>query len=92
MPLFTRYSLYTLRSPSQFSHERASRELGYQTRPLEETIADTVRQLISCMKAVDKTRILVRFKDGTEVEQEVERKYNLSRIEKGLLPVLFHLR
>lgn len=41
-PLFTRYSLYTLRSPSQFSHEKASRELGYQTRPLEETIADTV--------------------------------------------------
>lgn len=42
-PLFTRYSLYTLSSPSNFSHEKADRELGYHTRPLEETVADTVQ-------------------------------------------------
>lgn len=41
-PLFTRYSLYTLHSPSNFSHEKADRELGYHTRPLEETVRDTV--------------------------------------------------
>ena len=41
-PLFTRYSLYTLNSPSDFSHERASLELGYAPRPLKQTLADTV--------------------------------------------------
>ncbi len=34
----------------------------------------TIRQLISCIKVLDKTHILVRFKDGTEIEQEVIRE------------------
>lgn len=42
-PLFTRYSLYTLNSPSDFSHARASAELGYTARPLTQTLADTVQ-------------------------------------------------
>ncbi len=42
-PLYTRYSLYTLQAPAQFSHAKASAELGYSTRPVEETIVDTVR-------------------------------------------------
>lgn len=41
-PLFTSYSLYTLRSNALFSHEKATSELGYSTRPLEQTLADTV--------------------------------------------------
>lgn len=41
-PLYTAYSLYTLTSNSNFSNARAVRELGYRTRPLEETIRDTV--------------------------------------------------
>lgn len=41
-PLFTRYSLYTLSSPSDFSHERASLEMGYSPRPLTQTLEDTV--------------------------------------------------
>ena len=41
-PRFTPYSLATLRSNSDISHEKASRELGYRPRNLMETLADTV--------------------------------------------------
>lgn len=41
--VFTPYSLYTLCSNSRFSHEKASRELGYTTRGRDETIADMVQ-------------------------------------------------
>ena len=46
-PLFTSYSLYTLTSNALFSHEKASRELGYTTRPMLETLNDTVSWLKS---------------------------------------------
>ncbi len=45
VPLFTGYSLYTLQSNSNFSHEKADQELGYRNRPLEVTIRDTVTWL-----------------------------------------------
>ena len=32
----------------------------------------TVRQLISNIKVLDKDRLLIRFKDGTEIEQRIE--------------------
>jgi dihydroflavonol-4-reductase len=41
-PLYTSYSLYTLRSNSNFSHELASKELGYTTRDMHQTLRDTV--------------------------------------------------
>ncbi len=41
-PLFSSYSLYTLRENGNFTHEKASRELGYAPRPFAETMADTV--------------------------------------------------
>jgi dihydroflavonol-4-reductase len=41
-PLYTAYSLYTLKSNSNFSHEKASKELGYAPRGLRESLADTV--------------------------------------------------
>ena len=41
-PLYTAYSLYTLRSNDQFSHDKATSELGYRPRELFETIRDTV--------------------------------------------------
>jgi len=44
-PIFTRYSLYTIRSNSSFSSEKARRELGYTTRPFSETVADTLAWL-----------------------------------------------
>jgi len=44
-PLYTKYSLYTLGSNSNFSNEKAREELGYKNRELKETIADTVAWL-----------------------------------------------
>ncbi len=40
-PLFTKYSLYTLNTNSNFSNEKAKKELGYTTRDMSETIKDT---------------------------------------------------
>lgn len=42
-PLFTRYSLYTLRSNALFSHEKATRKLGYVPRDFRDTLCDTVK-------------------------------------------------
>lgn len=44
-PLYTKYSLYTLKSNDNFSHEKATRELGYKPREIKATIVDTVRWL-----------------------------------------------
>jgi dihydroflavonol-4-reductase len=41
-PIFTRYSVETLRSNSLISSRKALEELGYQPRPIAETIEDTV--------------------------------------------------
>lgn len=39
-PLYTKYSLYTLHSNDKFSHDKATRELGYLPRDLRETLRD----------------------------------------------------
>lgn len=44
-PLFTAYSIYTLNSNALFTHEKATRELGYETRPMRETLEDTIAWL-----------------------------------------------
>lgn len=44
-PLYTAYSMYTLSSNALFSHEKASRELGYTARPFIETLEDTYKWL-----------------------------------------------
>ncbi len=44
-PLFTRYSLTTLKQNALFSHDKADRELGYKTRSLSETLKDTVAHI-----------------------------------------------
>jgi len=44
-PLYTSYSLYTLGSNSNFSHEKAAQELGYRPRELRESLRDTIRFL-----------------------------------------------
>lgn len=41
-PLYTKYSLHTLKSNDKFSHDKATRELGYQPRDLYKTVKDTV--------------------------------------------------
>jgi dihydroflavonol-4-reductase len=42
-PLYTGVSLRALRSNRNISHEKATRELGYEPRPLYETLVDTLR-------------------------------------------------
>jgi dihydroflavonol-4-reductase len=41
-PLFTPIAMMELESNPNISHLKASKELGYQPRPLEQTIADTI--------------------------------------------------
>ena len=42
-PLYTSVSMRALRSNRNISHDRATRELGYQPRPFQETLVDTLR-------------------------------------------------
>lgn len=44
-PLYTKYSLYTLTSNSNFSNQKAKKNLNYNNRELEVTIKDTVKWL-----------------------------------------------
>ena len=46
-PLFTSYSLYTLKSNDRFSHDKATAELDYRPRDLMQTLHDTVLWLRS---------------------------------------------
>ena len=41
-PIYTRLTLDALKSNRQISHAKASRDLGYQPRPLAETLQDTL--------------------------------------------------
>ena len=44
-PLYSPYSIYTLTSNAHFSHDKATRELGYNNRAMKETLLDTVNWL-----------------------------------------------
>lgn len=44
-PLFTHYALRVVLENAHFSHDKASRELGYSPRSLSDTLEDTVRWL-----------------------------------------------
>lgn len=46
-PLYTPYSLHTLVSNSKTSHEKATRELGYQPRKVQESLKDLILWLQS---------------------------------------------
>ena len=41
-PLFTPYSVYTLHTNGDFSHEKATRELDYQPRDIVDSIRDSL--------------------------------------------------
>lgn len=41
-PLFTPYSVYTLHTNGAFSHRKATEELGYSPRPIEDSIRDSL--------------------------------------------------
>ncbi|MCC6698336.1 MAG: NAD-dependent epimerase/dehydratase family protein [Candidatus Hydrogenedentes bacterium] len=53
---FTSTSLWTMKHHQQVSHEKATRELGYQSRPLEETIRDTLDWFRAAGLLRDRTR------------------------------------
>lgn len=42
-PTFTRYSLYTLRSHTLFSHQLATDDLAFEPRPIHDSIRDTLQ-------------------------------------------------
>ena len=45
-PLMTNFSVYNLDRNNRFDYSKAERELGYHTRPYEETLNDEARWLI----------------------------------------------
>ena len=49
-PLFTKYSLYTLSSNSNFSNEKAKRDLGFVTRDITDTVKDMVMWILGDFK------------------------------------------
>ena len=66
-PLYTRYSLYALKSNDRFDHDKATAELNYRPRDLRATIRDTVRYLKSRQapkvhaNAADRLRALLKL-------------------------------
>lgn len=46
-PLFTKYSLHTLKSKQYFSHDKATAELGFMPRDIKETMCDTALWILS---------------------------------------------
>jgi len=50
-PLYTKYSLFTLQGNALFSHDKATRELGYHPRPIEETVQDSADWLLKTGRA-----------------------------------------
>ena len=53
-PLFTNYSLYTLKSNGKFSHEKATKKLNYKTTDMKTTIKDTISFLKGNKVLLDK--------------------------------------
>lgn len=45
MPMMTTFSVYNLKRNNQFDYSKAARELGYKTRPIEETLRDQIAWL-----------------------------------------------
>ncbi len=46
--------------------------LEHTDSSIEEFEDDTVRQLVSSIRVLDRERLSIRFKDGTEIEQIIE--------------------
>ena len=44
-PLFTKYSLYTLKANANFTNAKAKKELAYQPRNIKYTIEDLVKEI-----------------------------------------------
>ena len=63
-------------NPSDTQHDSRMRAINDRLEAtdsaIEEFRDDTVRQLISSIKVLDRDRLSIRFKDGTELEQIIE--------------------
>ena len=46
VPMMTTFSVYNLKRNNKFDYSKAERELGYTTRPLEETLRDEAQWLL----------------------------------------------
>ncbi|HNZ12636.1 MAG TPA: SDR family oxidoreductase [Anaerolineaceae bacterium] len=55
-PRFTPYSIATLDGNSTISHAKAERELGFNPRPLRQTISDTVAWLLKNRKRFERAK------------------------------------
>lgn len=88
-PLYTPYSLYALESNALFSHKKADEELEYKTRPIEETVKDTIddllkRKIIKINSKV-KTKSLPTSKEQNSLvdELKVENLNSFANNKKG---------
>jgi hypothetical protein len=52
-PLLNRYAFMTMAIPVKFDHHKATLDFGYQPRPLQETMDDTIADLR--LRAIKKT-------------------------------------
>jgi len=60
IPRFTPYSLEVLQSNSVISHEKATRELGYQPRPLYESVRDAIQWFLEHYRPLELERVKVK--------------------------------
>ena len=67
-PIYTKYSLYTLRSNSYFTYEKAHLAFNYQPRPLEETLRDTIL-FLSETKRIKRKKVLTWIKRYEPMKQ-----------------------
>ncbi len=70
-PIFTTYSLETLKVNGRFSHDKATRELGFMPRELYETLKDTVNWLYTSGECERK-------------QKKVIGKYTAKRVQLGM--------
>ncbi|HHW93299.1 MAG TPA: NAD-dependent epimerase/dehydratase family protein [Clostridiaceae bacterium] len=68
-PIFTSYSISTLNSRGKFSNEKARKMLGYTTRPIRETVRDT----LEFMKRSEQFSTSFVFQNGSAKTQTVTR-------------------
>ena len=45
MPMMTTFSVYNLKRNNQFDYSKAEKDLGYKTRPIEDTLRDEAKWL-----------------------------------------------
>lgn len=69
-PRFTPYSLEVLQSNSYISHAKATRDLGYQPRSLQESIGDTVRWFLDSTNQRITQATLKRIEKNLARDQE----------------------